>query len=122
MENQNSIRVLRHRVLVFTVPVRKKCLDSPILIPTGIRGAFTTQQDAWIVTVGEKVTSEVKDFPIGTQVILHDGFELEPTDLDLWHLYRDDARFAGLKAFAESCHGEVHTQLCLDDAILAVHE
>lgn len=122
MENQLGVRVLRRRVLVFSVPVRRKKYGSVLYLGHQRRGSFTEAQDAWVISLGEEVKGEVKDLKRGDRCVIADSFELLPVELDLWPMLKDDPAFESLKKFAEEVDGDVETQMLYDDSILAVWE
>lgn len=84
-----------------------------------MRDAFKRVDDIWILAQGPSV-DEI--FPIGTRAIIQDGFELEPTNLNLWGDWQDHEAFRGLKSFVQEVDGEVLTQIVAQGSILGVYE
>lgn len=122
MKDQVGVRVLKRRVLVFSVPVRRKKSNSVLYLGHTRRGSYTEQQDAWIIALGDGVVGDVATLKRGTRCIIQDSFELSPVSLDLWPTFKDDPTFKELRAFVEDVDGDVETQMLYDDAILAVYE
>lgn len=87
--------------------------------PNSKRGTFSQCQEAWVISQGKDVQH---DFRVGQKVYVADAFELEPTNLDLWDAFSDDARFQELRSYVESVEGDVEAQIVMEDSILAIEE
>lgn len=114
----NQVRALRKKLVVFSVPVRRK-LKSGIILANIRREALFRAEDVWIVSVGANVRESVK---AGQKGIISDGMELESTDLNLWDSLKDLEEFKSLRDYVEEVDGEVRTQIITEDSLLAVYE
>lgn len=111
-------RPLFSRCIVFNVPKRYRT-KSGLFVGNAMRDAFKRIDDIWILAQGAGC-DEI--FPRGTRAIIQDGFELDPTNLNLWGEWKDDEAFKTLRAFVEEVDGEVHTQIVSQGSILGVYE
>lgn len=114
-----QLRPLYSRIIVFSVPVKRRRADSGLYLGHKLRGAFSEAQEAWIVATGPNVHHSFRQ---GQKVFVHDGFELEPTDLDYWDECKLLPSFAELARYVESVDGDVWTQMILEDSVLAYEE
>lgn len=107
------------RLVVFSVPIRRRIEGSMLYRASGARYAFSRAEEIWILAAGP----ECKDTWIkGTHAWLNDSFELEPTDLDLWPQHENEPEFARLRDFVQSVDGDVKTSIVKEGAILAVDD
>lgn len=104
------------RLFVFSVPEKNKIKGSSLYQPKANRGFHTQTQECWILSAANDCQVNWKR---GQKVYIHDGFELEPVDLDLWSEYQNDPAFASLKAFVAEVEGKVRTEIIAEGSILA---
>ena len=70
---------------------------------------------AWVVAHGPQVREPL---PRGSTVFLHDSFEMEDTDLDMWDQLKELPEFSRLKSLCETYEGEILTQICHESSVL----
>jgi hypothetical protein len=108
----------RARVLVFTVPVRRKIEGSLLYKPAPRRNSYIGSQECWIVSIGPEVREKLE---IGAKAFVHDGFEFEEIKQDyLWDTLQNDERFKSLKAYVDLVEGDVVVNVVPESALLAV--
>lgn len=112
----NIPKPLFRRLICFSVPVRRKLLNSILYSPAARRGSYSSIQDVWIVSKADKVSLDLK---MGDRCWIADSFELEPTNLNLWDKMKEWPEFKSLKEFVESVDGDVVTQVVMEDSLLA---
>ena len=110
---------LFNRVIVFSVPVRRKLSHINLYLGNAKRGSYNRAEEIWIVDCGQLCKEKLA---AGTHAWLNDSFELEPTDLSLWDYCRELPEFARLKDFVDSVDGDVRTSIVSEDSILAVDD
>lgn len=114
-----NYKPLFDRLVVFSVPVRNRIEGSVLYSGNAKRNSFNRAEEIWVLSCGPEC---VEPLPRGTHAWLNDSFELEPTDLNLWPDFEEDAIFARLKEFAHSVDGDVVTSIVKEAAILAVDD
>jgi hypothetical protein len=112
-------RPLFNRLIVFTVPVRRKSDTSGLYLGHRSRDTYSSCQEAWVVAPGPECRAP---FAPGMRVFVHDAFELEPTDLNLWPELEAEPEFESLRRLVHECEGDVITQIVSELSILAFDE
>jgi hypothetical protein len=113
-------RPTKSRLIVFTVPVRRKLKGSILYTPSPRRNTFTGSQECWIVSVGPEVREK---FKMGQRAFVHDGFEFEDIKQDyLWDDLQNEECFKGLKEYVTELDGDVAVKIVTESSILAVEE
>lgn len=101
------------------MPVRRKIHGSLLYTPSARRGSYEGCEEAWIVAQGPNVHHK---FHAGQLIYVRDGFELEPTDMQLWDKYKDHEAFSHLKKLQEYYDGDIVTQIVIENSIEAYEE
>jgi hypothetical protein len=112
------MRPVGKRLVVFQVEERSR-LKSGIYVGNPRRGSLSRTEDVWILAIGPDVVEPLK---VGDHCFLHDGFELDPTNLDLWPLHCERPEFQSLRDFVAECEGTVVTKLVAEGSLLAVED
>lgn len=108
---------LKRRMFVFAVRERSRLrTKSGLYVPDSNRGTLTRAEDIWVLNSASDCRTAWKK---GQHLLISDGFELEPVDLELWDKYKDEPEFAFIKSFSEEVLGKVHTCVVHEDSILA---
>ncbi len=115
----SQVRALRNRLIVFSVPVRRKTKNG-LYVYNSKRAQYFGGEDVWVISAGDRVHEEA--LKPGARAMVNDGMELEPSDLELWNDFKDNPLFAELKAYVEEVDGEVRTQIITEDSVIAVYE
>jgi hypothetical protein len=89
---------------------------SGLYLPSQSRGMLTRAEDVWVLSWADKCRLPWEK---GQHLLIADGFELEPGDMDLWDTYKDDSAFADLRKFVEEVEGRVRTTIVHEESILA---
>lgn len=76
---------------------------------------LTRAEDVWIYNPAPDCKMKWRK---GQHVLIADGFELEPTKLDIWEEHKDDPEFAFIKSFAEKVDGKVICEIISEDSVL----
>lgn len=108
-----------NRLFVFTVPEQEKFAGSVFYRTKTNDGYLSQCQPVWVLIPSRNCKEEWKR---GQKCYIHDGFELDPTDLDLWPRYENEPEFKGLKEFVESVGGKVLTSVVAEGSILATED
>jgi hypothetical protein len=114
-----NAKPLKRRMIVFSVPERKKLAGSILYQANERRGSLSGSEEVWILENGPECRLRI---PRGSKCYISDGFELEPTDLDLWADYENDPIFKDLREFAQSVEGKIKTSLIHEESLLAIEE
>lgn len=110
----------KDRLLVFTMPVRRKHENSILYTPAPRRGSMSKAGECWIVECGKDVTTVFKR---GQKVYTMDGFEFEPVPLPhLWEQVMNEDCFKSLKDLQDALDGDVHVNILTERQILAVED
>jgi len=112
-------RPLFHRIICFSVPVRRKLEHSILYVGDKYRGGFSRCEDVWIFVSGPDVKEK---FKMGQKAFVHDGFELDNEGMDFWPQVKDWPEFRPLKEFVERVDGDVYTMVTNESCLLAVEE
>lgn len=108
---------LKKRLFVFAVKERSRFrLKSGLYLPNSSRGNLTRAEDVWVLNAASDCFLKWEQ---GKHLLITDGLELEPVDLDLWNKYKLEPAFADLNKFAEDVCGKVVTSIIHEDSILA---
>lgn len=107
---------LKRRLFVFSVPEREKFDGSVLYRPNSRYRSLEFIQDCWICGIGFECRYP---WQIGQHILIEDGLELEPVDLDLWETYKDMPEFAGLKSLVDRVGGKVETSIVSEASVLA---
>lgn len=114
-----TIRPMKNRYIVFSVPIRRKIEGSSLFKGNANRYAYNRAEEVWIVACGQECKEHFID---GTHAWINDSFELEPTNLDLWDLYQDNPKFSKLKEFVDLVDGDVRSSVVSENSILAIDD
>ena len=107
---------LKRRIFCFAVRERSRLITkSGLYIPESKRGMNTRAEDLWVLSGASDCLGK---WHRGMHVIVSDGFELEPVNLELWDKYRYDPEFEYLLKFSERCEGKVTTCIIHEDSVL----
>jgi len=107
---------LKRRMFVFAVRERSRLrTKSGLYVPDSSRGMLTRAEDVWVLSSASDCRMEWKK---GQHLLISDGFELEPVDLDLWDKYKDDPDYAFLHKFSDEVDGKVKTCVVHEESIL----
>jgi hypothetical protein len=104
------------KLFVFSVPERNKIAGSSLYQPQANRGSLTRCEDIWVLTAASDCTLPWKR---GEHCFISDGFEADPTHLDLWDEYKDLPEFQELRDFVASVDGKVTCQVVHENSIMA---
>lgn len=108
---------LRRRMFVFAVRERSRMrTKSGLYVPDSNRGMLTRAEDVWVLSAASDCRY---NWTKGQHLLISDGFELEPVDLDLWEKYSDDKDFEFIKTFSQEVDGKVRTCVVHEESILA---
>ena len=108
------------RLLVFTMPIRRKDANTKLYMPKVRRGSMSRAGECWIYAVGPNV---VYPFKRGQKAYTMDGFEFEQVPLDgEWEKCMHLEEFKDLKQLQEDLDGDVHMNIVVERSILAVED
>lgn len=108
---------IKRRLFVFTVRERSRMIShSGLYLPNSSRGILTRSEDVWILNAASDCRMK---WTKGQHLLISDGFEFEPVDLDLWDNHFEDEAFHQLKKFSDDVCGKVQTMIVHEDSILA---
>lgn len=114
-------RPTKSRLLVFTVPVKRRIKNSILYTPAPRRGSYSGCQECWIVSAGPEVQEQT--LTKGKKAFVHDGFEFEEVKLDhLWDNLQHLPEFKSLKEYVDEVDGSVYVQIVPEGSILAIEE
>ena len=109
-------RPLFRRMFVFAVRERSRMkTHSGLFLPNSSRGSLTRAEDIWVLAPANDCRSV---WTKGQHLLISDGFELEPVQLDFWEEHQNDPEFASLKKYAEDVGGKVICTITNEDSIL----
>lgn len=114
-----TYRPTKKRILVFSVPFKHKREGSLLYMPKPQRGGISGVQEAWVIATGPECVTE---FSAGQKVFVHDGFEFDRVNLDLWETLRHTPDFAKLNEYVMAVDGIVKVELVTESSVLAVEE
>lgn len=108
------------RLFVFALTERAKIAGSRLYAPNSVRGSLTRAEDLWVLQAASDVKTE--GLTPGVHVLVSDGFELEPAELDLWKHYENDPAFEALARVAKELEAKVETRIVHEASLLGVVE
>lgn len=116
MSSRQNFKPLFRRLLVFTMPIRRKLEGSSLYLGHEKRGTFSTSQEAWVIAASDKCKTK---WTRGTKVWVADGFEFDDFPHQIWDECEDEAVFCDLRSMQQAVDGVVVTSVITEDSILA---
>jgi hypothetical protein len=114
-----NYKPLMNRIIVFSVPVRRRLEGSVLFKGNARRSAFNRAEEVWVVACGQLCKEQI---PMGSHGWIDDSFQLDPTDLSIWDDLKDRPEFSRLKDFVHSVDGDVQVSIILEGSLLALDD
>lgn len=107
------------KLFMFTIPNRPRIAGSVLYSGNSNKGMYSRAEDCFVIDWASDCRLP---WTKGQHCLIDDGFESEPTDLDMWEQHCDDPAFAAVSQLSRDTEGKVKTSLIHEDSIIAVVE